>query len=218
MVDVTELETMTEEERLVAELCSLGIRYLSRQTAHQPAGARAPEALLADLMQQPSARVRAATIALLLAHPEFGNAVPGALEQLTAEERFNLRAFYMAAVFLQQEHEDRLRILRSGQWRRLPVLVPIVADLDLPDSGTPREKLLALGREHRRRGSRAKRAITLRSQAGRGDQALVASASAAAASAIATALRPLASVTTRSWDGLRMAAIWSARRARTPPA
>jgi hypothetical protein len=155
MVDVTELKTITEEEHLVAELCSLGIRYLSRQTAHPPAGPRAPEALLADLMRQPSARVRAATIALLLAHPEYADAVLGALDRLTPEERLGLRAFYMAAVFLQQEHEDRLRTLQIGPWRRLPVLAPVAADLDLPESGTPREKLLALGREHRRRGGRA---------------------------------------------------------------
>lgn len=155
MIDSPRSEVLTEEEHLVAELRALGIRYLSCQAAYQPQDPRAPEALLADLVRQPSARVRAATIAVLLAHPEYADAVPGALDRLPPEGRLSLRAFYLAAVLLQQEHEDRLRTLRSDRWRRLPVLAPIVADLDLPDSGTPREKLLALGREHRRHSGKA---------------------------------------------------------------
>ncbi len=60
---------MQTEEELVAELDLLGIRYLSRQSSYRASQVRPPEALLADLVRQPSARVRAAVIAVLLAHP-----------------------------------------------------------------------------------------------------------------------------------------------------
>ncbi len=51
------------EERLVAELEQLGVRYLSRLTNEKARRVRTPHKLLADLVQQPSSRVRAALIA-----------------------------------------------------------------------------------------------------------------------------------------------------------
>ena len=67
---------------------------------------RCTHVLLADLVQQPSARVRAAVIAVFLAHPEYAAAVPAALERLGPTERLTLRFFYTAAVLLQQEHTE----------------------------------------------------------------------------------------------------------------
>lgn len=150
-----DLERLTEEDKLVAELDSLGIRYLSRHTSYKPTSVRPPETLLADLVQQPSARVRSATIAVLLSHPEYAGAVPAALERLTPEEQLNLWSFYLAAVFLQEEHADRLRTLQSAQWLRLPALPQIMGELNVPATGAPRDKLAALGREHRRRAGSA---------------------------------------------------------------
>ncbi len=69
-------EILTEEEKLVAELDLLGSRYLSRQTHYRSDKIRSPEALLADLVRQPSVRVRAAVIAVSLSHPEYAAAVP----------------------------------------------------------------------------------------------------------------------------------------------
>ena len=43
---------VNEEEKLVAELELLGIRYLSRQTLYHARSARPPENMLADLVQQ----------------------------------------------------------------------------------------------------------------------------------------------------------------------
>ena len=137
-------EIPTEEEKLVAELDLLGIRYLSRQTPYRPDRIRSPEALLADLVRQPSARVRAVVIAVLLSHPQYAAAVPAALMRLT------LPSFYLAAVFLQQEHANRLRPFLASRWRWLPDLPEASAALNLPPKGTPRERLVALGREHRR--------------------------------------------------------------------
>jgi hypothetical protein len=148
-------DAITEEERIVAELRSLGIRHLTQRAANPPARPRAPDALLADLVRQPSARVRAAAIALLLAHPEYSGALPAALDRLPPEERLNLQAFYLAALFLQEEHEDRLRALQPGRWLRLQAMPHVILDLDVPGGGTPRERLSALGREHRRLAGRA---------------------------------------------------------------
>jgi hypothetical protein len=136
-----------EEERVVAELELLGIRYLSRHTSDRAERVRPPDVLLADLVQQPSARVRAAVIAVLLAHPEYAEAVPAALQQLRPAEQWTLRLFYTAAALLQQEYSERLRAFGAGQW--LPDRFAV--DLGLPDTASPRERLVALGRQHRQR-------------------------------------------------------------------
>lgn len=148
-------QELTEEERIVAELGLLGIRYLSRQTAFQPTRVRPPQVLLADLVRQPSARVRAAVIAVLLSHPEYAEAVPAALERLDPSERFTLQLFYAAAVLLQQEYAHLLRPRVAREWRWLPDLSRTLMEWDMPSEGTPREKLAALGREHRRRAQEA---------------------------------------------------------------
>jgi hypothetical protein len=150
----SDLGDLAEEERLVAELSLLGIRYLSRQTSFQPDKVRPPEALLADLVRQPNARVRAAVIAVLLSHPEYAEAVPAALDRLGPAERLTFQSFYAAAMLLQQEHADRLRPYVARRWRWLPDLGRVSEGWDLPANGTPREKLTALGREHRRRAQK----------------------------------------------------------------
>jgi len=134
-----------EEERIVAELGLLGIRYLSRRTSTRAKRVRPPDVLLADLVRQPSARVRAAVIAVLLARPEYAPAVPAALERLGPAERLTLQLFYTAAVLLQQEHSERLRRFMAG--RRLPD--QFSAELGLPETAPPHEQLAALGRQHR---------------------------------------------------------------------
>jgi hypothetical protein len=143
-------EMPTEEEKLVAELDLLGIRYLSRQTPYRSDKIRPPEELLADLIRQPSARVRATVIAVFLSHPEYAAAMPAALRRLHPPEQLTLQSFYLAAVFLQQEHAHRLRPFVASRWRWLPELPEASAELNLPAKGTPRERLVALGREHRR--------------------------------------------------------------------
>ena len=134
-----------EEEQLVAELELLGIRYLSRQTSERAERVRLPSALLADLIRQPSARVRAAVIAVLLSHPEYAEAIPAALERLPATERQTLLFFYTAAVLLQQQYAARLQ--HYVAWQPLPARFTV--NLDLPSTVTFREKLAALGRRHR---------------------------------------------------------------------
>src|SRR5512137_74521 len=97
---------LTTEDSIVAELEQLDIRYLSRQSRGAGAQRRPPATLLADLMRQPSARVREAVIAVLLAHPAYAQAVPAALAQLSAPEQLALRFFYSASVLLQRQYAD----------------------------------------------------------------------------------------------------------------
>lgn len=141
--------TANEEERLVAELELLGIRYLSRRTSYRAPGVRPPEQLLSDLVRQPHARVRTAVIALLLLNPEYATAVPAALQYASARDRLTLQSHYEAAFLLQREHADRLRPLLGARWDWLPDLVS--SDLHLPQGGNPRERLKLLDREMRRR-------------------------------------------------------------------
>jgi hypothetical protein len=140
---------VAEEEQLVAELDLLGIRYLSRQSSDQATRVRSPQRLLADLVQQPHARVRGAVIALLLSHPEYAEAVPAALRELSARDRLTLQSLYTAAVLLQREYADRLRPIVGARWRWLPDLVS--DELGLPSVGAPREKLRLLDLEMRYR-------------------------------------------------------------------
>jgi hypothetical protein len=140
---------IVEEERLVAELECLGIRYLSRQTGFRAEQVRLPADLLADLIRQPSARVREAVIAVLLAHPEYAGSIPEALMRLTAPEQLVLRLFYTASVLLQQQYAGMLQAFMTDQWQRLPDLFS--AELGLPIEGEPRERLVKLGQTHRRR-------------------------------------------------------------------
>ncbi|MBI3760254.1 MAG: hypothetical protein HY260_00095 [Chloroflexi bacterium] len=141
-------ETVNEEEWLVAELELLGIRYLSRQTAYQASAMRDPASLLADLVRQPSARVRAAVIAVLLAHPEYAEAAPLALERLRPFEQLTMKLFYTAAALLQRHHVDRLRRFAGDRWHWLPDLFS--EELGVPPGESPRERLKALGRAHSR--------------------------------------------------------------------
>jgi hypothetical protein len=140
---------VAEEEELVAELELLGIRYLSRQSSYQASQVRSPERLLADLVRQPHARVRAAVIVLLLSRPEYAEAVPAALRQLSSQDRLTLQSLYTAAVLLQREYVDRLRPLVGDRWRWLPDLLS--DELGLPAVGAPREKLRLLDLEMRYR-------------------------------------------------------------------
>jgi len=133
-------ESDGEEEQLVAELELLGIRYLSRRTPDRALRVREPDALLADLVRQPSARVRNAVIAVLPTHPGYADALSAALKRLRPAERRTLRLFYTAAVLLQQERAERLQSFVTG--RRLPDR--FAADLGLPSATSPRERLLTL--------------------------------------------------------------------------
>ncbi len=110
------------EEELVAELAQLGINYLSRQSTQAVQSLRPPDELLANLVCQPSSRVRSALIALLLARPDYARYVPKAVQESEERAAHLLRLFYTAAVQLQERYEAVLRSFLGTRWRRLPDL------------------------------------------------------------------------------------------------
>jgi hypothetical protein len=148
LTDVTpDSDRLATEDSIVAELEQLDIRYLSRQGSDAGARVRAPAMLLADLMRQPSARVREAVIAVLLAHPAYAQAIPAALAQLSPSEQLALRLFYSAAVLLQRQYADMLRPYVAERWQWLPDLFS--QELGVATQGTPQERLSRLGATHR---------------------------------------------------------------------
>lgn len=147
MINKPALEHPTEE-RLVAELERVGIRYLSRQTAIQAKRVRSPQRLLAALIQQPSSRVRTAVIAIFLANPKFSGSLPGALERLSASERQTLKLFYTAAVYLQHKHALSLQAFLGERWQWLPDWYS--AEMNIQSGQPPDELLTQLGLEQQR--------------------------------------------------------------------
>jgi hypothetical protein len=137
-----------KEERLVAELERLGIRYLSRQTTIQAKRVRSPQRLLAALIQQPSSRVRTAVIATFLANPKFVGSLPGAMDLLSIPERQTLKLFYTAAVYLQQKHALRLQAFLGERWQWLPDRYS--SELTIQGGQPPDEQLAQLGLEQQR--------------------------------------------------------------------
>ena len=134
----------SEEEYLVAELESLGVRYLSRQTAYLAKHVRPGDVLIAGLVCQPAARVRNAVIALLLAHPEYAGWAFRDLARLQPGEQTRLRILYTAAVVLQKEHAKILRSSLGIAWRLLPDL--FAQELGVSTSQSPDKTLKRLGR------------------------------------------------------------------------
>ncbi len=115
----TDIDT---EEQIVGELARLGVTYLSRKTKREVPWAYKPDELLRQVVRQPSSRVRVALISLLLARPEYSRYAITALNGLNPEESLRFRAFYTAAVILQQKYARELRAKHRGQWLKLPDL------------------------------------------------------------------------------------------------
>lgn len=145
MLSTPSTSSSLAEEHLVAELEQLGICYLSRQSAYQAQQVRPPHQLLADLVRQPSSRVRTALIAVLLAHPAFGNVVPSTLPALTSAEQSILKILYTAAVLLQKKYAPRLRAFIGEDWIWIPDWFS--KELNLP-AAPPNEQLRALALLH----------------------------------------------------------------------
>ena len=141
-----------DEERIVAELARLGVSYLSRQTAISETANEVPVELvdlLVAVVRQPSARVRAATIALFLAQPSSWKSVERAQTQLRPKHRLTLSLFYSAAVQLQRLHGSALRTMLGPAWEPLPDL--FAEELGLHDVASPESRIAEIARIHRSR-------------------------------------------------------------------
>ena len=133
------------EERVVAELARLGVCYLSRQSADPAGRQRAPKELLAELVCQPSSRVRTAVIALLLAHPGYSRHISSAIRMSSPERARILKIFYTAAMLLQALKATELSAFLGSRWKRLPDLFSVELDLG---GYSPEERLDELAQHH----------------------------------------------------------------------
>lgn len=136
------------EDLLVAELARLGVGYLSMQSEVQACQPFPPHKLLAELMRQPSSRVRAALISLLLAHPEYARYIPEALKELTREQALTMKLFYSAAAALQRKYTREMEKYSAHPIQPLPNLF---AEEFLLPGVTVDEQLKTLARIHRRK-------------------------------------------------------------------
>ena len=136
---------MWSADRLVTELNSLDVYFVTGGETGRSVSPLSPVELLVGLVSQPEARLRLAVIPLLLVHPELAPAVPEALSRLTEREQLTLKLFYTAAVLLQQFHAERLQVL-LGRYDLLPDL--FVKELGLPTSGDYAVRLNQLGKRH----------------------------------------------------------------------
>lgn len=135
------------EDRLVAELERLGIHYLARESIAPAKRVRSPERLISALIQQPSSRVRTAVIALLLAYPQFAEAIPAALERLERQDQQTLKLFYTATVYLQKKYAGQLQPFLAKRWVWLPDYFS--EEMNLREETHPEKLLHQLGLRHR---------------------------------------------------------------------
>jgi hypothetical protein len=150
-VTMITMETVTrqaivDEDQLVAELHQLGIPYLSNRQVTPPQSPRSPEQLLADIIQQPSSRVRTAVIGVLLIHPDYAGYVPTALGLLSENQRQLLKLFYTAAVYLQRIYQNELSVTLGTE----PAWLPDLFDEDLANTTalSPQDAIQQLGIRH----------------------------------------------------------------------
>jgi hypothetical protein len=115
-------EGYAQEDRVVAELAQLGVGYLSRQGTGEPPKSSSPDILIADLIRQPTSRVRIAVISLFLAHPEYAQYVPAALKSLPGRHAQILKIYYSAAFLLQKQYARSLQPFLGDKWKWLPDL------------------------------------------------------------------------------------------------
>jgi hypothetical protein len=137
---------LEKEEQIIAELSFLGVTYLSRMSDNLIEQPRMGWALLTDLVRQPSSRVRSATIALLLEHPEYSEQMPTAIKRLHSKKRLTLKIFYTAAVYLQRIYYRELLNFQGNCFKWLPDLYS--SELTIPPETDPNKSIIYLGKRH----------------------------------------------------------------------
>ena len=140
--------SVTDEDQLVAELHQLGVTYLSNRLITSLNAHRLPERLLADIVCQPSSRVRTSVIALLLLQPGYAEFVPIALAYLNEDHRQLLKLFYTAAVHLQRLYQTDLLTIMDSDWLWLPDMFG--EELGITSSLEPQDAIQQLGIRHQK--------------------------------------------------------------------
>jgi hypothetical protein len=112
----------SERDWLVAALRANGIRFLANggELADE-SFALEPPALIARLASDPDSRLHLALTALFLLHSDWSAFVPEIVATLDESARIELKARYMAAVYLQRYWQTRLES-QLGKFAMLPDL------------------------------------------------------------------------------------------------
>ena len=116
------MSILAREDAVVAQLARLSVGYLSRQSVSEPKQIQSPDVLIANLIRQPTSRVRVAVISLFLAHPEYSEYIPAAIKLLSKKNAQVLKIFYTAAFILQKQYAKALMPFLGVKWKRLPDL------------------------------------------------------------------------------------------------
>jgi hypothetical protein len=137
---------LAQEEKIVAELELLGVRYLSRLTRYRARRVRQPQRLLTDMIRQTNSRVRIAFISLLLSYPAYARYIPDVLRRMSIDEQWTLKYYYTAAVLLQKKYIHRLEPFLADRWSWLTDWFSV--ELGIPGQLSLDEQLRILGHQH----------------------------------------------------------------------
>ncbi len=139
---------MISPDVLTASINNHGLHFVvGGISSDEPLPRLSPAAILAGLSEQSDARLRMAIIALLLYRPDLAAFIPTAIGMLDGAGQQALKLFCTAAVLLQQIHDERLKRL-IPQWQVLPDYFS--QELNLPQTGSPQDRLFSLSLIHRR--------------------------------------------------------------------
>ncbi len=138
----------SERDRLVAVLRANGIRFLaSGEELVDESFALEPPALIAGLASDPDPRLHLALTSLFLAHPAWAEFVPDVAAMLDGSAALELKARYMAAVYLQRFWRTRLESY-LGQFPALPDLYSRALGLPPADERFGKVGLIELAEWH----------------------------------------------------------------------
>ncbi len=148
-MDQHRIDEMDREEILVTQLHHLGVRHLARLKIVVPLPAPMPPAeLIAGLATSDDARLQAALILLFLRQPAYSQNLPEALARLSSTPAAEVKLYYQAAAYLQNELEPSLR-RQLADWQPLPDLFSAELGLPAPGAVDTDAALRALGECHR---------------------------------------------------------------------
>ena len=102
-------------DQLANALQALGVNFIMSSGGRDESLHKQPARLIAALAGSNEARLRLALIPLFLEHPEFSEHVRAVEKNLDAPAQLTLQCYYSAAVWLQQLHRPRSRLLRVGR-------------------------------------------------------------------------------------------------------
>jgi hypothetical protein len=110
---------MMEPDQLIKQLNRIGVHFLMGEGNPELGEVLSPAGLLAELTQQPDARLRLALIAVLLQHPEYSGDAGQVLGILDEPQRLIFMLYYSAAQILQNLYAQQLQAV-MGKFIRLP--------------------------------------------------------------------------------------------------